>query len=157
VFRLIEARHPGLSENAAVNKENLENVRKYVLGKPAAFTAMLWGKFWKMWDNVWSGGNGTYKPDTNKTQHTLYLWFAWIGLLAGLILTRRFVLVVSAAVLLSVAALATLFNDQPRYNVSLMALLLTSGTIGAWFAVEKLIALWRARAAARVPSAHTAH
>jgi 4-amino-4-deoxy-L-arabinose transferase-like glycosyltransferase len=157
VFRLIEARHPGLSENDAVNKENLENVRKYMLGKPAAFTSMLWGKFWKMWDNVWSGGNGTYKPDTSKPQHTIYLWLAWIGLLAGLILTRRFVLVVSAGVLLSVAALATLFNDQPRYNVSLMALLLTSGTIGAWFAAEKLIVMWRARAAARVPSAHTAH
>ncbi|MFZ1153885.1 MAG: hypothetical protein WAN93_03160 [Solirubrobacteraceae bacterium] len=157
VFRLIEARHPGVSENTAVNDENLQNIRKYMLGKPAAFTAMLWGKYWKMWDNVWSGGNGTYKPDTSKTQHTIYLWLAWIGLLAGLILTRRFVLVVSTGVLLSVAALATLFNDQPRYNVSLMALLLTSGTIGAWFAVEKLIVMWRERSAARVPSAHTAH
>jgi Dolichyl-phosphate-mannose-protein mannosyltransferase len=157
VFRLIEARHPGLSEEAAVNKENLDNIRKYALGKPAAFTAMLWGKFWKMWGNVWSGGNGTYHPDTSRTQHLIYLWLAWIGLLAGAILTRRFVLLVSVGVLLSVAALATLFNDQPRYNVSLMALLLCSGTIGAWLAVQKLIAMWRARAAARVPSAHTAH
>jgi hypothetical protein len=157
VFRLIEARHPGISENAAVNKENLHNIRKYALGKPAAFSSMLWNKFWKMWDNVWSGGNGTSHPDTSQTQHMIYLVLAWIGLLAGLILTRRFVLVVSAAVLLSVAALATLFNDQPRYNVSLMALLLCSGTIGAWWATERLIALWRARAAARAPSAHTAH
>jgi hypothetical protein len=157
VFRLIEARHPGVSENTAVNDENLQNIRKYALGKPAAFTAMLWGKFWKMWDNVWSGGNGTYHPDTSQTQHLLYLWLAWIGLLAGAILTRRFMLVVSAAVLLAVAALATLFNDQPRYNVSLMALLLSTGTIGAWLAGERLIALWRARAAARVPSAYTAH
>jgi hypothetical protein len=153
VFRLIEARHPGLSENAAVNKENLENIRKYALGKPVAFASMLWGKFWKMWDNVWSGGNGTYHPDTSKTQHLIYLALAWIGLLAGAILTRRFVLVVSTAVLLSVAALATLFNDQPRYNVSLMALLLCSGTIGAWLAGERLIALWRERAAMRASSA----
>jgi hypothetical protein len=157
VFRLIEARHPGLSENAAVNKENLENIRKYALGKPAAFTSMLWSKFWKMWDNVWSGGNGTYNPDTSQAQHMIYLVLAWIGLLAGLILTRRFVLVVSAGVLLSVAALATLFNDQPRYNVSLMALLLCSGTLGAWWAGERLIAMWRARAAERAPSVHTAH
>jgi 4-amino-4-deoxy-L-arabinose transferase-like glycosyltransferase len=157
LFRLIEARHPGLSENAAVNKENLENVRKYMLGKPAAFTAMLWGKFWKMWDNVWSGGNGSYHPDTSKTQHLIYLTLAWMGLLAGVILTRRFVLVVSAAVLLSVAVLATFFNDQPRYNVSLMALLLCSGTIGAWLAGEELIARLRARAVARAPSAHTVH
>ena len=151
VFRLIEARHPGLSEEAAVNKENLANIEKYALGKPAAFTAMLWGKFWKMWDNVWSGGNGTYHPSTSQTQHTIYLWLAWIGLLGGLILTRRFVLVVSTGVLLSVATLATLFNDQPRYNVSLMALLLCSGTIGAWLGGERLLALWRARAATRAP------
>jgi 4-amino-4-deoxy-L-arabinose transferase-like glycosyltransferase len=156
VFRLIEARHPGLSENAAVNKENLANIEKYALGKPAAFTAMLWGKFWKMWDNVWSGGNGTYHPDTSQTQHMIYLVLAWIGLLAGLILTCRFVLVVSTGVLLSVATLATLFNDQPRYNVSLMALLLCSGTIGAWLAAERLLAMWRERSTARVPSAHTA-
>jgi hypothetical protein len=156
LFRLIQARHPGMSENAAVNKENLENVRKYALGKPAAFASMLWNKFWKMWDNVWSGGNGTYHPDTSQTQHLIYLALAWIGLLAGAILTRRFVLLVSVAVLLSVAWLATLFNDQPRYNVSLMALLLCSGTIGAWLAGERLIAMWRARSATRAPSAPAA-
>jgi 4-amino-4-deoxy-L-arabinose transferase-like glycosyltransferase len=157
LFRLIRARHPGLSANAAVNKENLENIRKYALGQPGAFASMLWSKFWKMWDNVWSGGNGTYNPDTSQSQHMIYLILAWIGLLAGAILTRRFVLLVSIAVLLSVGGLATLFNDQPRYNVSLMALLLASGTIGAWLAIERLITLYRARASERAPSVHTAH
>ena len=147
VFRLIQARHPGLSQDAAVNKENLENIRKYMLGKPAAFTSMLWSKFWKMWVNVWSGGNGTYHPSTNQPQHTIYLLLAWIGLLAGIALTRRFALIVSAAVLLSIAALATLFNDQPRYNVSLMALLLCSGVAGAWLAGERLLAMRRERRA----------
>jgi hypothetical protein len=157
VFRLIEARHPGLSENAAVTKENIANVRKYALGKPAAFSSMLWEKFWKMWTTAWTGGNGTYRPDTSPAQHKIYLIFAVIGLLAGIVLTRRFILTMSAAVLLAVAVLATPFNDQPRYNVSLMALLLCSGTIGAWLAGERLLAMWRERAAARVPSAHTAH
>jgi hypothetical protein len=158
VFRLIEARHPGMSPEAAVHKEDLENLRKYALGKPAAFTAMLWGKFWKMWDNVWSGGNGTYNPDTSQTQHMIYLTLAWIGLLAGALLTRRFVLVVSVAVLLSVAALATLFNDQPRYNVSLMGLLIGTGAVGAWLAAERAIVLVKARSApVRAPSADTAH
>jgi hypothetical protein len=145
VFRLIEARHPNLSPTAAVDRENLENVRKYALGKPAAFTSMLWSKFWKMWVNVWSGGNGTYHPSTNQPQHTIYLLLAWIGLLAGIALTRRFALIVSAAVLLSIAALATLFNDQPRYNVSLMALLLCAGTAGAWLAAARLLGMRRER------------
>ncbi|HEU0250531.1 MAG TPA: hypothetical protein VFR48_07400 [Solirubrobacteraceae bacterium] len=152
LFHLIEARHPGMSEEAAVNAENLENLNKYALGKPAAFTSMLWGKFWKMWTNVWSGGNGTYHPSTSQTQHLIYLWLGWLGLLAGAALTRHFALVTSAAVLLSIAILATVFNDQPRYNVSLMALLIAAGTIGAWLAGERLLAIWRARTAARVLS-----
>ena len=155
LFRLVEARHPGMSENAAVNAENLENIDKYALGKPAAFASMLWGKFWKMWVSVWSGGNGTYHPTTSRTQHLVYLWFGWLGLLAGAILTRRFALVMSAAVLLSIAALATLFNDQPRYNVSLMALLLSAGTSGAWLAGKRLIALRGERNAKRSSSTTT--
>lgn len=160
LFRLIQARHPGLSENAAVNAEDLENLRKYALGKPVAFASMLWGKLWKMWTNAWSGGNGTYHPDTSQTQHLIYLWLAWIGLLAGAVSTRRFALVASAAVLLSVAALATLFNDQPRYNVSLMALLLSAGVAGWWLAGERLLAMRRSHRAGgepvAIPSADTA-
>jgi hypothetical protein len=152
VFRLIEARHPGMSENAAVNAENLQNIRKYALGKPAAFASMLWSKFWKMWTVAWTGGNGTYHPDTSPTQHKLYLILAVIGLLAGIVLTRRLLLTMSAAALLAIAAFATPFNDQPRYNVSLMALLLCTGTIGAWLAGERLLAMWRARASAGRPS-----
>jgi hypothetical protein len=158
VFRLIEARHPGVSENTAATSEDIANVRKYALGKPAAFASMLWSKFWKMWTVAWSGGNGTYHPDTSPTQHTIYLILAVIGLLAGVALTRRFILAMSAGVLLAIAVLATPFNDQPRYNVSLMALLICTGTIGAWLAGERLLAMWRARrrAAAPVPSAGTA-
>lgn len=161
LFRLIQARHPGMSENAAVNAEIRENLNKYALGKPAAFASMLWGKFWKMWTNVWSGGNGTYHPSTSQTQHLIYLWLAWIGLIAGAVLTRRFALLASVAVLLSVAVAATPFNDQPRYNVSLMALLICAGVAGWWLAGEKLLAIRRARrrgsATAPTPSAHTAH
>jgi 4-amino-4-deoxy-L-arabinose transferase-like glycosyltransferase len=160
LFHLIQARHPGSSENAAVDAENLANLRRYALGKPGAFASMLWGKFWKMWTNVWSGGNGTYHPSTSQTQHLIYLWLAWIGLLAGVALTRRFALVASAAVLLSVALLATVFNDQPRYNVSLMPLLLAAGVAGWWLAGERLLAMRRDRRATRepvaVPSVHTA-
>lgn len=156
VFRLIEARHPGLSENAAVNQENLNNVRKYALGKPAAFASMLWSKFWKMWTVAWTGGNGTYHPDTSPAQHKIYLIFAVIGLLAGIALTRRLILTMSAAVLLAIAAFATPFNDQPRYNVSLMALLLCAGTIGAWLAGERLLAIWRERRAGNATAAPVA-
>jgi hypothetical protein len=132
LFRLVMARDPGASENAAVTKANLENINKYALGQPLAFVGMLWSKFWKMWSTVWSGGNGTYRADTSPLQHHLYLLIGLLGLLGGALVTRRWELLTSAAVLLSISALATLFNDQPRYNVSLMPLLLAYGCAGLW-------------------------
>jgi 4-amino-4-deoxy-L-arabinose transferase-like glycosyltransferase len=132
LFRLIRARYPGKSADAAVKQADLENIRKYALGQPVAFTGMLWGKFWKMWKTVWSGGNGTYNPSTSQLQHTLYVLLAWVGLLGAAFATRRWELIVTTAVLLAIAGLATLFNDQPRYNVSLMPLLLAYGSAGLW-------------------------
>lgn len=160
LFKLIQARDPGASENAAVLKADLQNIRDYMLGRPLAFGSMLSGKFWSMWTSAWSGGNGTRHADTSETQHLIYVALAWLGLLTGVIATRRrpgvaadsktavahWLLIVSAGVLLSVAALATLFNDQPRYNVSLMPLLLASGAVGLSFAFERLRSMRRARA-----------
>ncbi len=132
LFALLRAEHPGKSQEAAVTAANLENVRLYALGQPLAFVGMLGEKFWKMWSTVWSGGNGTYHPSTSQLQHTLYLLLGLIGLLGGALLTRKWELITAAAVLLAIAGLATLFNDQPRYNVSLMPLLLAYGSAGLW-------------------------
>ena len=132
LFALIRAEHPGKAQETAVSEADLENVRKYALGQPLAFAGMLWGKFWKMWSTVWSGGNGTYHPSTSQLQHTLYLLLGTIGLLGGALLTRRWDLITAAATILSIAGLATLFNDQPRYNVSLMPMLLAYGSAGIW-------------------------
>jgi 4-amino-4-deoxy-L-arabinose transferase-like glycosyltransferase len=175
LFKLIRARYPHSSAYGAVMKANLDNVRRYAIGKPAAFASMLWQKFWKMWLSVWSGGNSSFHPQTSHLQHTLYLWFAWLGLLAGIALSgarparrapsaadrarsvARWTLSLSAAVLLAVAALATLFNDQPRYNVSLMPLLLCAGVAGAWLTGERLIALRRGQAAGRASGRAAEH
>jgi hypothetical protein len=132
LFALIEAEHPGKARETAVTEADMENVRKYALGQPLAFAGMLWGKFWKMWHTVWSGGNGTYHPTTSQLQHTLYLLLGALGLLGGAFVTRRWDLIVAAATILSIAGLATLFNDQPRYNVSLMPMLLAYGSAGLW-------------------------
>jgi hypothetical protein len=132
LFALLEAEHPGKARETAVQEADLENVRKYALGQPLSFAGMLWGKFWKMWRTVWSGGNGTYHPTTSQLQHTLYLLLGTLGLLGGALATRRWELLVAAATILSIAALATLFNDQPRYNVALMPLLLAYGSAGLW-------------------------
>lgn len=153
LFSLIRAEHPGKSADAAVREADLENVRKYALGQPFAFTGMLWSKFWKMWKTVWSGGNGTYNPSTSQLQHTLYVLLAWIGLLGGALATRRWDLIVAAATLLAIAGLATLFNDQPRYNVSLMPLLLAYGSAGLWLLGRRA---WSRRRGSPAESTETA-
>jgi hypothetical protein len=154
LFKLVYSRYPKKSQRSAVIAADLDNLNKYALGQPLDFTGMLWAKFWKMWRTVWSGGNGTYHPSTNQAQHTVYVLLAWLGLLAGAIATRRWALIVTAATLLAIAVLATLFNDQPRYNVSLMPLLLAYGTAGAWlggrWALERRR---RSRAPDRAPPA----
>jgi 4-amino-4-deoxy-L-arabinose transferase-like glycosyltransferase len=150
LFALLQARHPGDSEQAAVTQEDLENVRRYALGRPLAFAGMLWGKFWKMWRTVWSGGNGTYHPSTSQLQHTLYLLLAALGLFGGAFVTRRWELITATAVLLAISALATLFNDQPRYNVGLMPLLLAYGSAGLWLLLTDSRTPWAARRARTV-------
>jgi 4-amino-4-deoxy-L-arabinose transferase-like glycosyltransferase len=148
LFRLIRARDPGASESAAATKADIENVEKYALGQPFAFAGMLWSKFWKMWSTVWSGGNGTYHADTSPLQHHLYLLLGVIGLLGGALVSRRWELLTALAVLLAVSGLATVFNDQPRYNVSLMPLVLAYGSAGLWlFGRWALARLIRPRAA----------
>ncbi|HEY1457579.1 MAG TPA: hypothetical protein VGF15_03575, partial [Solirubrobacteraceae bacterium] len=64
--------------------------------------------------------------------HLIYVALAWLGLLGGALLTRRWNLILAVSVLLSVSALVTFFNDQPRYNLSLMALLIAYGSAGFW-------------------------
>lgn len=156
LFNLIRSRDPGASENAAVTKADLQNVDNYAVGQPLQFASMLWGKFWGMWTNVWSGGNGTHHADTSETQHRIYVALAWLGLLAGIVATRRWLLTMSAAALLSVAALATLFNDQPRYNVSLMPVLFVCGAAGLLLAGRRLFATLRPQSAiASAPSRST--
>lgn len=143
LFKLVRAQHPGASANAAVTQADWENVRKYALGQPLAFTGMLLEKFSKMWRTVWSGGNGTYHPSTSQLQHTLYLLLALVGLLGGALATRRWELITAAATMLAIAALATLFNDQPRYNVGLMPLLLAYGSAGLWLLVPRARPAWK--------------
>jgi 4-amino-4-deoxy-L-arabinose transferase-like glycosyltransferase len=143
LFKLVRAQHPGSSANAAVTQADWENVHKYALGQPLAFTGMLLEKFSKMWRTVWSGGNGTYHPSTSQLQHTLYLLLALVGLLGGALVTRRWELITSAAAMLAIAALATLFNDQPRYNVGLMPLLLAYGSAGLWLLALNAGPAWK--------------
>jgi hypothetical protein len=138
IFRLLRSRYPGLSDSQAVTKATLHNLRVYAIGKPFAFAGMLLHKLWGMWAFPWSGGNGAKHPDTSRVQHLIFVGLAWLGLLGGAVLTRRWSLVTVTVGLLLITALNILVNAQGRDNVRLMPVLLTYGAGGLWFLVLEM-------------------
>jgi 4-amino-4-deoxy-L-arabinose transferase-like glycosyltransferase len=153
MFRLIASRYPHLSENRAATEAALENLRKYALGQPFAFTGMMWEKFWHLWSYPWSGGNSGLHPDTSRTQHVVFFLLAWVGLLGGAVVLRRFELIAATAVLLAVSLLNMVFVAQARDNVRLAPTLLTYGAAGLWLLITKRLVpgLKRRREAAAGP------
>jgi hypothetical protein len=143
MFRVIGSRYPGLSESAAATRATWQNFKDYALGQPFAFAGMLWEKFWHMWSYPWSGGNSGLHPDTSRPQHLIYAALAWLGLLGGALVTRRWALMTAAAALLAVSALNTLFVAQARDNVRFMPLLLAYGSAGLWLLGSQI---WKRRA-----------
>jgi hypothetical protein len=136
MFRVIQSRYPGLSESAAATRAALHNIGHYALGQPLAFAGMLWEKLWHMWSYPWSGGNSGLHLDTSRPQHLIYVLLAWLGLLGGALLTRRWALVTAATALLVVTVLNLLFVAQARDNVRLTPLLFAYGAAGLWLLGE---------------------
>jgi 4-amino-4-deoxy-L-arabinose transferase-like glycosyltransferase len=148
VFEVVQKRYPHVSEPAAATKAAMQNIKRYALGKPLSFASMMWNKFWNMWSMPWSGGNSGLHPDTSRPQHDLYFLLAWVGLLVGAFLIRRWELVTAALVLLAVSGLNTVFVAQPRDNVRFAPMLLTYGGAGLWLLItQRLIPKLRARRA----------
>jgi Dolichyl-phosphate-mannose-protein mannosyltransferase len=151
MFRYVASQHPGLSPSAAVTKADIENVKKYALGEPLAFVGMLANKLWKMWSFPWSGGNGSKPPDTSRTEHLIFVGLAWIGLLGGALLTRRWSLVTVTAGLVVTTALNILVNAQGRDNMRFVPLLFAFGAAGLVLMLQRAYAIRQGRA--RAPAA----
>jgi len=137
MFELIAQRYPHMSAAAAIDRAALDNLRKYGLGHPAAFAEMLLIKLWSMWGHPWGGGDSA-RMLTSTWQHYLFVGLAWIGLLGGAILTRRWSLITVTIGLATVTALNVLVITDGRHNLRLTPLLFTFGAAGAWFMLERL-------------------
>jgi 4-amino-4-deoxy-L-arabinose transferase-like glycosyltransferase len=151
MFELVASRYPGLSQTAAVRQAVLDNLRRYALGQPLAFAGMLLHKLWIMWGYPWGGGNG--KPDTNRVEHLIFVGLAWLGLLGGAAVTRRWSLVTVAAGLVVITALNVFVNAQGRDNVRLVPLLFAFGLAGFWLLAERA---WKAVSLRRSGRRHAA-
>ena len=152
LFAMIQAQHPGASNDGAAQSAAFENLDKYMLGRPLKFAHMLWRKAWNMWSFPWSGGNsvggGGLARTTSLFQHQAYSLIAWLGILFGLVtLRRRWAFVVPVLALLACALLNTFFAITPRDNVRFMPFVFLYGAVGLVATLSWLASLARARAA----------
>jgi hypothetical protein len=133
MFKLVAARYPGLSENAAITTADLDNIRRYALGQPFAFAGMLASKTWRLWSYPWSGGNGYGrhpKSATSRVEHLIFTGLALLGLIGGALLTRRWSFVTVTLGLAAITVLNVINNAEGRDNVRLMPLVFTFGAAG---------------------------
>jgi hypothetical protein len=137
VIATVAARRPGLSTDAALRAEGVQNLRDYALGDPISFAGMAARKIWRLW-----GGYtlGTYRNPRTwiSALHLALLAFGAAGLLAGLALARRAPLWLLAAVLAYVTAVNAILVSEARHNLAVMPILVAAGAAGLTLAVRQL-------------------
>jgi hypothetical protein len=134
VLETVAARHPDLSYRDALRAEAFANVRRYALGRPGAFAAMMARKAVRMWrapSQVRSRAAGAV--------HRIVVVLAVAGLLCGLLWGRRGDLALVIGVLLPSTLLHAVLVAHPRYALPLIGLLAAGGAAG-------LSAAWSRRA-----------
>ena len=141
MFRLITAEHPGDSRSQAITAAVLENLRKYMLGRPLSFTALLARKLWGMWNAPWSGGNGTRLAPSGLVAalDLALVAAAWLGLLIALwLFRRRWSVLVPILVLLAIVFFNDWFGPAPRDTLRLAPLLFVIGAGGLTAALTRV-------------------
>jgi 4-amino-4-deoxy-L-arabinose transferase-like glycosyltransferase len=127
VLDAVAARHPELGRDAALRREALANLRRYALGQPLDFGAMLARKVGRLWLGV-SRGTHRNVPVGVTALHLALVGLAAPGLLAALALgPRRPVLWLAFATLLYITAVNAVFVAEPRHNLPVMPVLLAAG------------------------------
>lgn len=131
IFKVLQRRHPGMSEDQAIQAELDRNIRDYALGQPVSFAQMLAGKAGRIWGRPWGGG-AIGKQESSVWQHRLLLGVAVAGILAGLIAggRRRRYIVLGASALLAVTALNTIFVSESRMSLRMTPLVFALGLGG---------------------------
>jgi energy-coupling factor transporter transmembrane protein EcfT len=137
VIAAVAARHPGLSTDAALRKEGMQNLEDYALGDPVSFAGMAVRKVWRLW-----GGYplGTYRnPRTWITVlHLALVAFGAAGLVAGLAFARTPGIWLLAGVLLYVTAINAVLVSEARHNLSVMPIVVAAGAAGVFLAASRL-------------------
>jgi hypothetical protein len=140
VMEAVRARRPDLSYGDAIRAEAVANVRRYALGRPAAFAAMMGRKAVRMWRQP-----SQVRSPAALVMHRIVVGLAIVGLLCGLVWGRRGDLVLVTSVIGASTLLHAVLVAHPRYALPLIGLLAAGGASG-------LAAVWRHRAGRRTPT-----
>jgi hypothetical protein len=130
VMETVRARRPHLSYRDALRAEAFANVRRYALGRPAAFAAMMARKALRMWRQP-----SLVRSGAAEAMHRLVVVLAIAGLLCGALWGRRGDLALVTSVILASTLLHAVLVAQPRYALPLIGLLAAGGASGlsaAW-------------------------
>jgi hypothetical protein len=133
VINTVRLRRPDLSYDAALRAEARANLRRYALGHPGAYAAMMGRKAVRMW--IRPSGPRTRTP---QPWHLALLALSVLGLAAGLVAERARGLLLIAAVALTGTALHAVLVSHPRYALPLMPLLVAGGAAGLALAARRL-------------------
>ena len=150
IIDAVAARRPGMHRETALRREALENLRRYALGRPLAFGAMVARKQSRLWLGVTVGSHRRPRAPV-QALHLALVACAAGGLLWGLTRRPRVggpVLWLAAATLLYVGAVNAAFVAEARHNLPVMPVLLAGGAAGAAGAVGALggrLRAWRSR------------
>jgi 4-amino-4-deoxy-L-arabinose transferase-like glycosyltransferase len=119
-------RHPDVDQETSLRREAVANLRRYALGRPVDFAAMVGGKTVDLWTVPSRGGGPPYGPLMRTLQPLLVL-----GCLASILLawwrTRDGRLLALLAPALTVTLVHALTVTSARYNLPQMPVLLAGG------------------------------
>jgi hypothetical protein len=129
VIATVAARRPGLSTDAALRAEGMQNLRDYALGDPLSFAGMAARKVWRLW-----GGYtlGTYRNPRTwiSALHLILVGLGALGLVVGFALRRSAAMWLLGGVLLYVTAVNAILVSEARHNLTVMPIVAATGAIG---------------------------
>ena len=122
VIDTVRARRPDLSHRDALRAQAFGNVRRYALGRPAAFAAMMARKTGRMWLRP-----SQVRAPALTLLHRIGLALALAGLVAGLVWLRDRRLILPASVVAASTVLHAVLVAHPRYAMPLIPMLVAGG------------------------------
>jgi hypothetical protein len=140
VLETVRARRPDLGYRDALRPEAFANVRRYALGHPASFAAMMGRKAARMWRRP-----SQVRSPWVDAMHRIAIVLAVAGLLCGLRWGRRGDVALLVSMILASTLVHAVLVAHPRYALPLIPPLAAGGASG-------LATAWTRRAGRRAPT-----